>query len=368
MPLILGTSTFASRFVTDPFFAPGASGQTSSTLSPQLIDEQTLPATTGQLEMSPSGASWAIRRFEFSNDGTPPVNTMIVGSERGIRHEYPADDLVLLDDTRLLALFREEGHPTVEQRPHDPAAPAHWRADLEPLLEGAQLSANPATGQWRVTGIQGETGAFVRVSGEAEGSFTVDRWGPGSEGAVWVVGDGPAALGIASHFDETAEELLETELDDDAPSLWWVLAGYTGMGLGARVLSLDADGARELYESQLHVQCDAPRPGETQPLCRANDGKRTTLWRVDPASGQARFVARIDGFTWPARPQSGGWLLLVNAGTRQRLHLLHDERLDQLDVGDTPPWIQAVAAFDGGVGVVVSDTGARALLRRYRLR
>ncbi len=362
--LILGTEVFAGRFVHDPFFATGTS-TVVSTVAPKLVGEQTLPAASGQLELSPSGDSWAIRQFEVGNDGAPPGHRMIVGSATGPQHTYEVNELVLVDDTRLLALFEDEDGAAVEMRPHDPAASAAWRVELGPLLGGAQLAAHPETGTWRVGGMHPESGAVIRVTGERGGAFTVQSWEPGTEGAVWVVGDGPAVLGVTSRAVDVEDELLETERDEESPSLWWLLASSGGVGLGCRVLSLDAGGARELYESELFVQCDAPLPPETQPLCRANDGSRTALWRMDPASGERHLVGVLEGFAWAAQAQPGGWLLLVNEGTRQNLYVLEDERLVRLDVGETPPWIHAVAGYGDGVGVLVSNSAGRRLLRRF---
>ncbi len=363
--LVLGSSAFASRVVRDPFFARGAPTGPVATLTLERIDEETLPVTSGQLALSPSGRTWAIRQFEMVDGDRPPVHRMIVGSE-GREHRYEASDLVPLDDERLLVLFQDGERPAVELRPHPPEAPALWRADLEPLLEGAQLAADPETGRWRVTGTDPETGAFVRVSGREDGAFTVERWGLEREGAAWVAGDGPAVLGIAPLLDDM-DELLETSPDEDSPVLAWLLAGATGAGFGSRVLSLDAHGAREISESQLFVQCDSPPPGGGPPLCRANDGARTGLWRVDPASGERHAAALVHGFAWPARAQGERWLFLVNAGTRQHLDLLEGDRLVRLDTGVARSWIQAVAGYEGGVGVLVSDTSGRSRLQRYAL-
>lgn len=145
------------------------------------------------------------------------------------------------------------------------------------------------------------------------------------------------------------------------------MAGVQGGGLGSRVVSLAADGARDVSRSQLFVQCDPAPPGQTRPLCRAHDGSRTLLWRVDPPSGRRQAVAAVEGLAWPAQPHGVGWLLTVNVGTRQDLYRLEDDRLVRLDIGDTPPWIQAVAGYEGGVAVLVSDTTGRSLLRRYAL-
>ena len=212
--------SFAGRFVADPFFAPGARTGAAATLALELIDEQTLPAQGGQLELSPSGDSWAIHRFELGGAGGAPVHGMIVGSKGGGSHRHEASDLVLLDDRRLLAFFEDGERPAVELRPHDPDAEAVWRVELEPLVEGALIAADPATGRWRVSGTHAESGLVVRVAGERDGTFTVARWDPEPEGAVWVIGEGPAVLGIAPHLAAT-ERLLESSLDEDSPALLW---------------------------------------------------------------------------------------------------------------------------------------------------
>jgi hypothetical protein len=292
---------------------------------------------------------------------------MIVGSTTGTRHEYPVADLRLMNDTLLMALLQDEDRTTVELRPHDPAKPAEWRVDLDPLLEGAQLAANPATGAWRVTGTHPESGAFVRAAGGLDGSFTVDRWDPGATGAAWVGGDGPAVLGVAPRSGALADDYLEEDLEEDPPALWWLLAGALGERFGSRVMSLGAEGAREICESQLFVQCDAAPPGDAGLLCRANDGSRTLLWWVDPESGEREVAASVEGFAWPPRSRSDAWLLTVNDGAKQHLYRLKDDRMVRLDVGETPPWIQAVAGYEGGVGILASDRAGRALLRRYAL-
>jgi hypothetical protein len=143
------------------------------------------------------------------------------------------------------------------------------------------------------------------------------------------------------------------------------MAGPLAGHLGSRVVALDADGARELCASQLFVQCDAAPPGDTRPLCRAHDGSRTALWRVDPAVGRQRLVAAVEGLAWSAQPGEGGWLLTVSVGTNQDLYRLEDDRLVRLEIGDTPPWIQAAASYEGGVGVLVTDRAGRPALRRY---
>jgi hypothetical protein len=173
----LGTQAFADRFVQDPFFAPGVATDPDETLALEAVDEQTLPATSGQLELSPSGESWAIRQFEIGEGGEPPVHRMIVGSSSGAEHPYQVSDLRLLNDALMVALFRDGERPVVELRPHDPAAPAEWRVELEPLLEGAELVADPGTGAWRVSGTHPESGAFVRTTGRPGGGGLRRRCG-----------------------------------------------------------------------------------------------------------------------------------------------------------------------------------------------
>ena len=73
----------------------------------------------------------------------------------------------------------------------------------------------------------------------------------------------------------------------------------------------------------------------------------------------------LEGFAWAVQARPGGWLLLVNVGTGQTLHVLEGDRLVRLDVGETPPWIHAVAGNRDGVGVLVSDSAGQRLLRRF---
>jgi hypothetical protein len=247
-----------------------------------------------------------------------------------------------------------------------PESAAQWRVDLPPLLPGATLAADPASGHWRVVGTAPDTGAFVRIAGQKDGAFEVDRWDTRGVAAVWAGADGPAVIGVASLLDED-DELLETSFDEDSPALWWLLAGSSGVGLGSRVVTLDSAGVRELGESQLFVQCNASSPGEGWPLCQAHDGSRTAVWKVDPAEGERELLASLRGLAWAARPHGEGWLLLANVGTAQHLYHVGQAGLVRLDVGGTPPWIQAAAGYEGGVGVLVIDRNGHPELRRYAL-
>jgi hypothetical protein len=216
-----------------------------------------------------------------------------------------------------------------------------------------------------VSGTDPESGDFVRTTGGLDGAFSVERWSPGGEAAAWVAGDGPAILGIAPRLDGTDD--LADEWDEDSPSFSWLLAAPWGALPGSRVVSLDADGAHELYGSRLFVQCDAAPPGRTRPLCRTHDGSRTALWRVDPAEGGREVLAVLEGYAWPAVPWRTDWLLLSSAGSVQELHLVGEGPPTRLDIGRETPWVQTVAGFDGGVGVLVYDGPRRSRLLLYRL-
>jgi hypothetical protein len=298
--------------------------------------------------------------------GGAPVPHLVVGSSDGREHAYPVGTVRLLDDERLLALFQEDEDPSLELRPHDPEAPALWRVELDPLLAGAELAVHRPTGRWRVTGTDPSSGDFVRTTGGLDGSFSVERWSSGGGGAAWVAADGPAVLGVASRYD-AIDELAAGGLDEDSPALWWLLAAPGGALPGSRVMSLDAGGARELYASQLFVQCDPAPPGRTRSLCRTHDGSRTALWRVDPASGERQALVSLEGYAWPAVAWETDWLLLFSSGTRQDLYHVSDEGLARLDIGNETPWVQAVAGYDGGVGVVVPEGSQQSRLLRYAL-
>jgi hypothetical protein len=359
----LGTPAFAHRFVDDPFFPPGGPFGASGVASLVPLDERALPASSGSLQLSPSGASWAVHHMEQGSMGEAPVQRIIVGSSDGREHSYEASTVLLIDDDRLLALFHAEEDPALELRPHDPSAPALWRVELDPLMAGAELAVRRATGRWRVSGTDPDSGDFVRTTGGLDGSFTVERWSPGRDAAAWVASDGPAVIGIASR-NEAADALAENGLGEDSPALWWLLAAPWGPLPGSRVVSLDAGGASELYTSDLFVQCDAAPPGRTHPLCRSHDGSRTALWRVDPVEGGRQTLAVLEGYAWPAVSWETDWLVLFSAGTRQDLYRVGDEGLTRLDIGEGTPWVQAVAGYEGGVGLVVLESGQRSRLLR----
>jgi hypothetical protein len=362
LPLALGTQSFGNRFVHDPFFvAERPAAYPTSGL--RLIAEAPLPALSGQLGLSPSGASWVIRAVDYGGAGLPPRSRLIVGSAAGVQHEWSANDIVLVDDSRLLALREDGAGLAVEMRAHDPQTPAVWRVDLESLAANARLMADGRSGRWGVVGMNERSGDVVRVSGKMDGSSLVEQWQPGREVAVWLVGAGPAVLGVDLRTADFDAELIDT--DDESPLLWWWLTGVGRVGPGTRLLSLDAAGPRLLYESDLFVQCDEPHVDATEILCRASDGVRTSFWRIDPANGARRNVALLNGLGWSARPEPDGWLVLVQAGSRQLLYRLGSNEVAQLDTGDGPPWIHAVAGFDGGIGTIVSGTGGQPRLHRY---
>jgi hypothetical protein len=365
-PLIVASGAFADRFVHDPLWVEDAPAHPAP-VALRFVAEHPLPADTTTLSLSPSGRSFLTRGYDWDQQrDAAPRERLVVGALDGTEHPRPGLDVALLDDERILTLVEDADGMALVCGPHDPSGPEEWRRAL-PELATPRLAVDRAGGVWRVAGVVVDSGQLVRVVGDLDGRLLGEnRWPAADLAGQWLVSTGPTALGVGLSFEDW-EEADDVSVPAALSSLWWLLVGLSGEN-GGTVFTLDADGPRPLLDSQLMVQCDEPPPGPVSFVCRAHGGERTSLWGVDPSTGERRLLGVIGGFATPPRPAAVGGLVLTHEGRRQVLYRLGPEgpvRLDRPEASDGSRWILDAAGFTGGVGVLETGDDGGPRLRLY---
>jgi Zn-dependent protease with chaperone function len=363
LALVVASGAFAARFVHDPLWtstppSPGTS------VALRLVAEQPLPEQSRTVSLSPTGCSWVARGYDpDANPGTFLAERIVVGSAHGTEQRYEALDVVLLDDERLLALREHERGLALVCGPHDPSAAVEWRHPL-PGLSSPRLAVDVESGAWRVVGVDPDGEELLRLVGNLEGDPPeATRWSITRLSSQWVVGAGPAALGVDLGPEEGDWPGEDGSAVKAVSGLWWLLAGEAG----TRLLALDAGGHRPLLDSQLRVQCDEPPPGVRAFVCRAHDGQRSWLWSVDPVSGERQLLGAVQGFAMPPRPAARGGVLLVHEDRGQSLYRLANAGPVRLRRGEDPrgAWALDATGFAEGVGLLIAGAQRRPRLRLY---
>jgi Zn-dependent protease with chaperone function len=270
---LAGSDAFARRFVSDPFLAPApALRETAVTLVP--LAEHRFRGRAGELRLSPSGRTFAVRGWEDEEESPAPFR---IGGEGVEPRDIAASALRFVDDGRLLVVEDTDGRARVSLlRPA--AAEPEWSRDLGRIL-GAQLEVDSGQGIWRVTGADFGAGEARVFSGTLDG-------GPPSETRLPLPKGPPGQLFLEERGGVSSRPALPRL---GAGGSWPTLLPLGAVGSGplfdSEVALLTASGPRPLGLSAMEIQC-VPPAIDGPIYCLAYDGARTTVWEIDPSSGR----------------------------------------------------------------------------------
>jgi hypothetical protein len=310
----------------------------------------TLPATTTGLQLSPSGARWAVRRYSaesyqrFARRGAWPFT---IGDFEGGQRETEAGDIQFVDEERLLALTAL-AHGT-ELRLEEAATGLVLHADTLPPMAEPQLWLDRAAGRWAVTGGHDEDVALVRADGSiGGGDVRVARLE--SEGANLV------SLvhrdGVSIVVPRRATTMLTGPL---------ALLGGT-LGFRSELWHIGPSGRRVVGDLGGWPRCAQAGIGDDG-VCVITDGRRAALWHVD-SSGARRLGAlpamhvegAVAGGRWASASPVARGIVVVDPVTRRGL---------RVSLGDSG-YVTAVQPLRDGAGVLSVHGGAAALVL-YRI-
>ncbi|HEV8310699.1 MAG TPA: M48 family metalloprotease, partial [Methylomirabilota bacterium] len=163
VPLGLGAGWFHDRFGYDPLATAGPALRWSGG-SLRVVGQARGVGATG-LRLSPSGREYAVRSLPRP-EGRRWLASFLIGRFDGGHREIEAYDLAFLGDGKVLALAYPGPGPEPELRVAalDDLADSGWHRTL-PRFAVQALSADPATGAWRVSGWGSPDDALVVISG-----------------------------------------------------------------------------------------------------------------------------------------------------------------------------------------------------------
>jgi len=316
LPLILASGWFLARFGRDPLFAlEPALREEERSLS--IVRQAHLDIYATALRLSPSGLWYAALPEGDHHD----ISSFRVGNFFGSHREIQAHNLEFLSDTHLLALPLSSSRPELAVISVKDPKEVSWRRAL-PKIKVLDLSVDPPTRAWRVTGLDERSSQLVLLSGSVgQNEVNEKRWGlPNPAGSGWFsyAVSGDAALGIST-------------ISNYNRALWFgALFLPTVRPVQSELWLIAPEGSRRLLTSALEARCLKPQIAAEPFICSSYDGERTLFWSLHPANGMPRFLGSIperilseavgpDGRI-ALRPLRGG-LMLLDLATGQALRL-----------------------------------------------
>lgn len=362
VPLLLGgataaagSMTFLDRFCMDPFLV-GSTPAVRRSMNVRPLATFEIPFDAQELRLSPGGHLLAVVPDEDSDSDQGVPRTFHVGGIDGALVPIQADDLVFIDEARVLAI-RFDG-ADAELRELSAAAPndVMWRERVSRVRSGT-LSYSPSTHVWQIHGwSNGRTLVSVRGGLESGVSGRTEWTVPNHEGWISeVMASDRHALLVDTSYDASL-------FDDEDP--FRVIDRLLEPRSSARVWRMDERTATLAAESHLdNVRCSA---GEAVPgslVCAAFDGLRTRLVSVSAETGRVTPLSALDGWFLPSNRTTAGWITGSIKWTPVALRTSTNEMLRL--PSHRHEWTRAIAAAADTIVTVAN--GDANVVRVYRL-
>lgn len=293
---IAGSGTFLHAFGRDPFLVSERAMPIETLTTAPSVDF-TIAGIASDLRLSPSGRQIALQKHLAATGGAMSVSvgitsTFLVGAPKSEFASVSANDLLFLDDRRLLTLT-VAGTDSVLREIVLPAAAVAWEQRI-PNVNVARLSYRNASQHWIVSGMSIE-GRLVAVEGSV-GSEDMNRreWNVADQTGwpeAWAV-DGDSALVADRRFD--------------VDSLNWTML-FMFDHLQTRLTRVTPNGTSRIAASQLETNCSDRAFDSARLVCLAFDGASTHLLAIDPA-GEPQPIGSLNGHFVSYRPTRDGWL------------------------------------------------------------
>jgi Zn-dependent protease with chaperone function len=350
---VAGSGTFLHAFGRDPFLV-GGPRLTIEPLTGSPVADFTIPMSAADLRLSPSG-----KRIAVLTSRAPMgiVTTFAVGAPGNELTPIPANDLVFLDDERVLTLTADGANAFVrEVRVGTRATEREHR--IENLTAG-RLAFRRESNRWLVTGSSFD-GQLVSVEARLGSPdvqrrewTTADRYGWAD---AWAL-EGDTALLARKQFD------LDAIGSGALGSTLTLLLSH----IPTRLTRIGPAGTIDVATSQLDTTCSDRVFDAARLVCMAFDGKRTHLFVFEPSDTAPRPVGSIGGHFLSYRPSAGGWIngwlnddwlastqLAIDIESRRAISLPRDLAAHELTV-----W--------GHVAATLTHLGTSTRVRFYRL-
>jgi Zn-dependent protease with chaperone function len=158
---IAGSGTFLHAFGHDPFLVAGQLLPVEA-LTQSPVDEFTLPMAVSDLRLSPGGRQVAVLTRDVA---VGVVATFSVGAPGTQFTRFPANDLLFLDDERMLTVAPDGADTVLREVTLQPRAVV-WERRIDDLQHG-RLAYRRDSGRWLLTGPSFD-GRIVVVEGRSE--------------------------------------------------------------------------------------------------------------------------------------------------------------------------------------------------------
>lgn len=291
---IAGSATFLHAFGRDPFLVAGPR-LTIEPLTGSPVADFTIPMSAADLRLSPGGGRIAVLAHQAP---IGIVTTFVVGTPGADLAPLPANDLVFLDDERVLTLAADGADTLVREVRLQPRTTA-WEHRIENLRAG-RLAYRGESNRWVVTGTSFD-GRLISVEGDL-GSPEVDRreWNtaePYGWADAWAL-EGDTVLLARKQFD------LDVVGGGALSSTLTLLLSH----MPTRLTRIGPAGPIEVATSQLDTTCSDRVFDTARLVCMAFDGTRTHVFVLEPSDSTPRPVGSIGGHFLSYRPTTGGWV------------------------------------------------------------
>jgi hypothetical protein len=350
---IAGSGTFLYAFGRDPFLVAGPR-LTIEPLTGSPVADFTIPMSAADLRLSPSGGRIAVLTTQAP---ISIVTTFAVGAPGAELTPVPANDLLFLDDERVLTLAAD-GADTLVREVRVERRTTEWEHRIENLTAG-RLAFRRESNRWVVTG-HSFGGQLVSVEASL-GSADVQRreWNTAERHGwadAWAL-EGDTVLLARKQFD------LDVMGGGAFSSTLTLLLSH----IPTRLTRIGPAGPIDIATSQLDTTCSDRVFDAARLVCMAFDGKRTHLFVFEPSDSLPRPVGSIAGHFLSYRPTAGGWVsgwlnddwltstqLAIDVRSRRAISIPGELAASELTV-----W--------GNLAATLSPVGTSTRVRFYRL-
>ena len=348
-----GSGTFLHAFGRDPFVISGQR-LTIEPLAGSPIADFTIPMPASDLRLSPGGGRIALLTPQAR---VGLVATFAVGTPGSSLAQVEANDLLFLDDERVLTLAADGADTLVREVRLQPRTTV-WEHRIE-NLNGGRLAHRRESNQWVVTG-SGPAGELVSAQGRIGGSDVERREWTTSEKYEWADAwalDGDSVLLARKQFD------LDVAGGGVLGSTLTILLS----NIPTRLTRIGPAGPIDVATTQFDTTCSDRVFDAKRLVCMAFDGARTHVFVLGPRDAAPQPVGSIGGHFASYRQTTGewvsGWLnddwltstqLAIDVQSRRAISIPSELRANELTV-----W--------GNVAATLAHLGGSTRVRFYRL-
>jgi hypothetical protein len=351
----VGSLAFLDRFGRDPLLVP-SEAMTQVRLSSTAAREFELPFYATNVRLSPGGAYAAGQDIRRQRGREGERSTFEVGRLGHGFVSVSADDLVFLDDERLLTVRETDEGSEVDARQLTQPDAVVWRLPV-PGVFSARLAVDRQARRWRLVGWNEEQ-EIVRARG-AIGAEDIEltRWASPIDERMW---------NTAVAASETDVLVVETRYDVSALATISVRTFMALLNPGAtasRVWHLGRNGQADLGTSRIASNCAPDVARDERLVCNAYDGTRTRIVTLDPATRAIGAIGAVNGRFLADEYSPAGWLTGWLESTPVALRL---ESRQLLTFSERPYALVGIAASERWLGAVTAD-GATSRLQLFPL-